>query len=195
MVAAGGSRSLAWAMLVVGAVGASMARADVYTWVDKAGNVNVGNVAPPKEARVLHVTHEDPAINARAVAAQAAAREAAHQAEVKALAERVADLERAAVAARNAPPPPPPVRYAAAAPAAPPPVVVYAPPPEPDDYQPLPTWNCAWVGCAPALIVGTFSPFAPQRHNFRHHRAAPPPHNGVQHTPNPAGPTPVPMRM
>ena len=184
--APGASGLVLAAMLALGP--SAGARADVYTWVDKAGTVNVSNVAPPKDARVVRVTHEDPAANARAIAAQAAAREAAHAAEVKALSDRVAELERVSQPRRDIPPPPPPVQYAAA-PA--PPVVLVVAPPAPQEPAPLPTWDCAWVGCA-LPFFSTFTAVAPFVPRHGHHR-------DVHHPPaprpslNPAGPTPKPV--
>ena len=96
------------------------AAADVYTWVDVHGNVNVSNLAPPAGARVTSVAHESADVIARAEAA----RKAAQDAEVKALADRVAELERAAEQPMRGPPPvlvagppsgygaPPPPQYA-----------------------------------------------------------------------------------
>ncbi len=83
---------------------AQAARADMYTWVDAAGRVNVSNVAPPEGVRVTNVRHDvappppDPAWQA----ARAAEREREMQAladrarelEVQALTERVRSLER-----------------------------------------------------------------------------------------------------
>jgi hypothetical protein len=149
---------------------ASVARADMYTWVDAAGNLNVGNVTPPAEARIVKVVREDPAEKARADAARAAAleradaaaREAAHQAEVNALEARIADLERTADAQRNAAP-----VYVAAAPS-PQVVVVTPPPPVESDFTTFSPLTCAWVGC-PIPLVTAFPVVVPRRH-VRHPR-------------------------
>jgi len=85
---------------------APAARADMYTWVDASGRVNISNVAPPDGARITNVRHDvapnlpppDPAWQA----ARAAEREREMQAladrarelEVQALTERVRSLER-----------------------------------------------------------------------------------------------------
>jgi hypothetical protein len=93
---------------LAGALGAQSAHADIYTWVDASGALNVSNLAPPDDARVIRVTKDAPA---PAVDAQA-------------LAERVKQLE--AQVAQGQRPLPPPVDYA------PPPMPVqypqYAPP-------------------------------------------------------------------
>jgi len=69
---------------------AAFARADIYTWTDATGVVNVSNIAPPAGARVSNVTVE------HAVAPSPpsdAAREAARQAEFMAMADRIRQLE------------------------------------------------------------------------------------------------------
>lgn len=88
------------------------AYADIYTWTDKHGTVNVSNVAPPEGTRLTNVTRTDPAAAAR----DAAAREAARQAEVSALRERVEKLTAQVEEARREEPP---VVLAYAPPAAP----------------------------------------------------------------------------
>ena len=139
-------RSVLTATLVVAAACcARVADADVYTWVDAKGNVNIGNLQPPEGARIVGVTRENPQAKAQA----AAAREAARQDEVKALAQRVAELENKAQAAFDAPPPvvyaPAPVSYA---PAPQPQVnVVVMPAPQPDETAAYAPYGCAWVGC------------------------------------------------
>jgi hypothetical protein len=134
-------------LVVAAACVASAADADVYTWVDAKGNVNVGNLQPPEGARIVGVTRENPEAKAQAEAA----REAARQSEVKALAERVAELESKARAAFDAPPAvtyaPAPVSYAP--PPQPPQVnVVVMPAAQPDETASYAPYGCAWVGCA-----------------------------------------------
>ena len=96
---------------LAGVLGVQSAHADIYTWVDASGALNVSNLAPPDDARVLRVTKDAPA---PAVDAQA-------------LAERVKQLEaQVAQAQRPMPPvdyvpPPMPVQYPQMAP----PVVQY----------------------------------------------------------------------
>ena len=91
-------------------LGLRLAHADVYTWVDAKGIVNVSNLPPPDGVRVTNVTHEipQPPVPPRSDAA----REAARQAEVQALSDRVRQLENEVELARR-PAPPPPVEYAA----------------------------------------------------------------------------------
>ena len=123
------------------------AHADIYTWLDAKGLVNVSNIAPPDGVKLTRVTPDPPARN---VASIDAAREAARQAELQALAERAKDLEvqvlaervrlleRQVEATRSQPAP---VVYQVA-PA--PPVVQYAADPAPAAYG-----GCdpAWMGC------------------------------------------------
>jgi len=76
--------------VLAGTSGLQPAHADIYTWVDASGTVNVSNLAPPDGARVTSI------IRAAAPATAAlydAAREAARQAEVQSLTERVRQLE------------------------------------------------------------------------------------------------------
>lgn len=108
------------------------AHADIYTWVDAAGIVNVSNLTPPESARVTNVIREGAP---KPAAALDAARDTARRVEVQALAERVRELEdEIDHARRQAPvqveyrsvpvptpvpyqvdPAPPPVQYAASA--------------------------------------------------------------------------------
>src|SRR4051812_1866241 len=111
-------RQLSLAIGVVTLLGSTPAHADIYTWVDASGKVNLSNRPPPEGARVTSVYREDAAVHAAAEAARAAAA----REEVKALNERVTQLERDLVAA-NARPPPAPIVYAPA----PPPPVPYPP--------------------------------------------------------------------
>jgi len=101
--------ALAWAMA------AGAAHADMYTWVDKDGITNVSNVAPPEDVRVTKVARSAPKDAAR----EAAAREAARLAEVRALRDRVDELAKEVERSHDGFPPP----YAAA------PMIAAAPPP------------------------------------------------------------------
>src|ERR1700687_3450705 len=76
-------------VVVAGTLGLQPAHADLYTWVDASGGVNVSNLAPPEGARITNVipasppkttTRDDP-------------REAVRDAEVQALTKRVRQLE------------------------------------------------------------------------------------------------------
>jgi hypothetical protein len=85
---------------------ASAARADMYTWTDAAGRVNISNVAPPEGARITNVRHDvaprlpppDPAWEAIRAAEREremqALAERARELEMQVLAERVRSLER-----------------------------------------------------------------------------------------------------
>jgi hypothetical protein len=174
---------LAWAMAPAGLLLIASAAADVYTWVDAKGNVNVSNLKPPEGVRVTHVAREDPEAAARAEAARTAAREA----EVRKLSERVAELERTADdPARGAPLLPPyPV-----APPSPPQLtqfVVTVMPPEPQqpDYGPqygpyaacgafdcYAPWGLGYYG-VPVVVVG--SNFGRNGHNHVRQRPRPQP--------------------
>ena len=110
---------IAFAVAVATSFGLRPAQADIYTWVDASGALNVSNLAPPDDARVLKIVHTDDA--------------AARKNETQALADRVKQLEDEVAMATRQPPPsyaPPPVVYAPPAP----PVVQYiieAPQPAP----------------------------------------------------------------
>jgi hypothetical protein len=129
------------AAILAGTFGLQLAHADIYTWVDASGSINVSNLAPPEGVRVASVMHA----SAPATATRAEATEAARQAEVQALAERVRELEDdVELAKRQAPPP---VDYRAI----PPPVFQYVVVPPPPQYavNPAPPANS---GCDPAWI-------------------------------------------
>jgi len=89
---------------------AGAAHADIYTWTDAKGTVNISNVAPPEGIHVTTVMHEDPA----AIAARAAAAQAARDAEMQRLSDRVRQLEYEAQYTQRQPSP-----------------AVYATPPQP----------------------------------------------------------------
>src|SRR5215469_8960386 len=71
--------------------GLRAAQADIYTWVDSSGALNVSNLTPPDDAKVLKVVHTDDA--------------AAQKAETQALADRVKQLENQVSMAGSQPPP------------------------------------------------------------------------------------------
>ena len=130
-------------LVLAGTFGLPLAHADIYTWVDASGTMNVSNVAPPDGVRVASVTHSSaPAIAARAEAA----REAARQAEVQALAERVRQLEDEADLGRRQAPPQ--VEYRALAP---PPVIQYVVMPPSPQYAVNPA-SPPYTGCDSAYI-------------------------------------------
>ena len=174
------------AIAAASVLAATPAHADIYTFIDKAGILNLSNVAPPKDARIVNVTRSDPAANARAMAAQAAARDATDQREMLELRERVAELERSTDNARSmplpmqlvvAPPPPAPI------------VIALAPPPAPEPVDA--PFGCAWVGCP--LWFGGVPAFVSTAPGFRHHHRGMNRPRPIRPAPNPAGPTPRPM--
>jgi hypothetical protein len=72
--------------LLAGTFGLEPAHADLYTWVDASGGVNVSNLAPPEGVRITNVIPASPT-------ATHDAREAVRSAEVDALTKRVRQLE------------------------------------------------------------------------------------------------------
>ena len=129
-------------LIFAGACALQPVHAEVYTWTDASGRVNVSNLPPPAGVRVTSVIRESP----EAVARVEAAREAARQAEVQALSDRVQQLEREVDVARRTPPMPPyPV---AAPPAAVQNTFVMVQPPVQDRFDappPVPT-GCGYGG-------------------------------------------------
>ena len=179
----------------------TIVHADIYTWVDAAGKLNLSNQPPPEGARVTNVYREDPAARAHAEAARAAsARE-----ELRALNARVAELERAldkAKEAEAAPTGPAPVAYV---PAPPPPAAyasamaqtIVAPPAS--NYLPYaPNYDCAWVGCFspgsfgfyPGSVVVVNAPGTGHAHRPAGH-ARPPRRGEPVRNPQPRFPKPV----
>jgi hypothetical protein len=139
-------------LMALACMGASpVVHADVFTWVDKSGRVNVSNLDPPADAHVTSVVH----VNAPKVtpAAVDAAREARHRAEVAALAEQVRQLQDEVKAAQRPPPAPQPRYRAAAVPRAPYAAGDWAPDASPYAYDapPITSAGCdpSWAGCAP----------------------------------------------
>ncbi|HWZ70012.1 MAG TPA: DUF4124 domain-containing protein [Casimicrobiaceae bacterium] len=75
--------------VLAGTFGMQPAHADLYTWVDASGGVNVSNLAPPEGVRITnHIPASAPNATTRDDA-----REAARDAEVQALTKRVRQLE------------------------------------------------------------------------------------------------------
>lgn len=118
-------------------LGLQLAHADIYTWVDPSGIVNVSNLPPPEGVRVTNVTQETPQ---KLATRYDAAREAVRQAELQTLSDRVRQLENEVEVAQR-PVPPPPVVY------------VPVPTPAPVQYQaemaPPASGGCdpSWLGC------------------------------------------------
>ena len=135
----------ACAVVVVGTFGLQPAHADIYTWVDASGMVNVSNLVPPEGVRVTKVIRETaPKTTTR----DDIARDAARQAEVQALVARVQQLQDEVEQARRQAPVQ--VEYRAI-PA--PPVMPYGVAPQPLQYAdntiPSTSIGCdvTWAGC------------------------------------------------
>jgi len=162
-------------------LGSVPAYADIYTWIDAAtGALNVSNLTPPDDARVLKVVHtnDDPA--------------AATNSQTQALADRVRQLENQIDMARNQPPPAPPVVYA---PPAPPVIQYFVEAPQAMQYaanpapQANPWCDTNWSDCgygnglgfgwwpsypSAVVVVNNFKRFKPGN-NFPMHRPRPTP--------------------
>ena len=78
------------AVVVAWTFGLQPAHADLYTWVDASGDVNVSNLAPPKGVRITNVIS---ASASKATTRDDDGREGARDAEVQALTKRVRQLE------------------------------------------------------------------------------------------------------
>ena len=152
--------------VLAGALGVPLAHADVYTWTDVSGRLNVSNLAPPEGVHVSRVVHEDPS----KVRPPAPPRDAARDAEMQALNERVAELQDQVDRAQRQPPAPV-VAYRAVAP---PPVQVtvnVVPPAPAADYAASPAYP---PGCDPTVFgcpvfgypVGVVVLKAPRFHRF-----------------------------
>jgi hypothetical protein len=77
------------AVVVACTFGLQAAHADLYTWVDASGEVNVSNLAPPEGARITNVV----LASSPKTTTRDDARDAARDAEVQALTTRVRQLE------------------------------------------------------------------------------------------------------
>jgi hypothetical protein len=164
-------------------LGANPAYADIYTWVDASGALNVSNLTPPDDARVLKVVHTS-------------AENSASKTDTQALADRVRQLEDQVEMARQQPPPmaymPPPAPPVVYAPPAPPVFqYIYAPQPPAEQYAneapPANPWcDTRWSDCGygngwwpyyPGVFVVTtpnFNRFKPG-HNFPNRPVRPQP--------------------
>lgn len=172
--------------------GLQCARADIYTWVDASGTTNISNLAPPEGAHVTGVVKSSPLKPANS--------DAERDAEVRALAERVRQLQDDVEAARQPPPaplayqysaPPPPMQYAAAP--MPPPMQYYdseAAPGQGATCDPgFQYCGAGWgFGGIPAVIVVA----APRARHFHAFRG--PPH-AVRGPPRGSVPRPGPMQV
>ena len=156
---------------VVGALAPCVANAEIYAWVDPSGDVTYSNLPPPKNARVFAVIEE----SAPPTPQQQAASEAAHQAEMRALNDRVQQLEREMQQSRWEAEPPVPYPSSAAPPAYPPPPPSYA---AGCDYEFM---DCDLLGPPVYYTAGV-----PLWWGFRGHREGF--HQGFHHFPHPGHP-------
>jgi Domain of unknown function (DUF4124) len=163
--------------IVAGTLYPASARAEIYTWIDNAGVTNVSNLPPPEGARALNVTRAAPKDPVR----EAALREAAREAQMRALQEHVQQLQaEIEQSRREAPPSPafvsqPPIQYSPAQPA-PYVIVVSSPPPaypEPASGCVYSWGNCGlgfWPGAYPASVVVVRDRHFRHGHAIRHAR-------------------------
>jgi hypothetical protein len=142
---------------LAGALCVQPAQADIYTWVDASGTINVSNLAPPDGVSVTHVVHA-------AAPAAPAVDPAAHDAQVQALMQRVGELENAVESAQRqvAPPMPYPIIPQA-------PLVQYivnvAPPVSYDGGAPAPSpaagCDPSWMDCGQGWVPAFYPIFYP----------------------------------
>jgi len=138
-------RVRAFAVAALAAALAAPARADIFTWTDASGRVNISNVEPPQDAHARRIA-QTPAQKKESEAARAAAQTS----EMEALKARVAELESQVDLAQQQASAPPP--YPLAAPPAPRVIVVTPPAPPPVAYaQPYDAGYCDPLvfGCPP----------------------------------------------
>jgi hypothetical protein len=154
--------------IVAGAACPLPTRADVYTWTDKAGVTNISNLPPPEGVRTVSVTRAAPKDPAR----EAAFREAAREAEMRALNERVQQLQAEIEQARREPAPAPVVPQSQHAPAPPVPYVIVVSPPAPTYPQQVAGCDYAWGNCGLGFWPGFYPPsvVVVRDRPFRHHR-------------------------
>ena len=150
----------------------SGAYADIFTYVDAKGRVNVSNIEPPEDARVTSIVRSKPS----PPAPPEGTGDARGNPQVAALTRRIEQLEDELARNEPSPPPAPPVVYPTVV--VPPPVVttqaiVYAVPPSP---QPAYDYGCAswWSGCGlwwgpPVVFVGS-TPVSGRSDRFNHRR-------------------------
>jgi hypothetical protein len=180
--------------MLAGACALPLAHADIYTWTDESGRVNMSNLTPPEGVKVTRVVQESVPKVKVAPPREEPGPDALRDAEVRLLAERVRQLQDEVEAAKRqalreaeyrAIPAPPVIQYIQAPQYVQPPSVQYAAAPTPAggncgfgfDYA-----DCGfgwWPGFYPAsYVVVSAAPFR------RSH-----PGRGD----NPAGPRPVPI--
>jgi len=138
-------------LALAGPLALPTAHADMYTWTDTSGRVNVSNIAPPEGVHVTRVDRDpapkpaiDPAVRE---AARDAVKDALRDAQVQALNEGVSQLKEEVERAKNEVAAPP-VVVPAAAPA---PIVQYVvtSPAAPAQYQPA---YPSYAACDPTVF-------------------------------------------
>ncbi len=157
--------------ILAGACALPLAHADIYTWTDESGRVNISNLAPPEGVRVTKVASESAP---KAAARDDAARDALREAEVRLLAERVRQLQDEVELTKR--PAPPPVEYRVTQPApVAPPIIQYITltvPQYPVAAQPVNT-GCGfgWSDCTFGGYPGFYpvSVFVSRDKHFDHH--------------------------
>ena len=142
---------------LAGALCVQPAQADIYTWVDASGTINVSNLAPPDGVSVTHVVHTT-------APATAPVDPAAHDAQVQALMQRVGELEDAVVSAQRQVAPPMPYPVIPQAPLVE--YVVNVAPPVPYEASapaPSPTAGCdpSWMDCGQGWVPAFYPIFYP----------------------------------
>jgi len=150
------------------------ASADVYTWVDASGVTNVSNLPPPESVKGASVVRSAPKDPIR----EAQLREAAREAEVRALNERVQQLQADVVRSRQEPAPAvPPIQIVTPQPA---PYVIVVAPPAPAYPEPVAGCNWGWGNCGYGFWPGFYPSgvvVLNDRHSHsRHHPHRPHPH-------------------
>lgn len=142
--------------IVAGALCVQSAQADIFTWVDASGTINVSNIAPPDGVTMTRVVHTSaPAVDPQA-----------RDAQVQALMQRVGQLQDAVESAERQAAPPMPYPYPPIPQA---PLVQYivnvAPPVsyEASAPSPSPAAGCdpSWTDCGAGWMPGFYPTFYP----------------------------------
>lgn len=167
-------------VMLAGACALPIAHADIYTWTDETGRVNLSNVTPPEGVKITRVVKETaPRV---APPREEPAPDALREAEVRVLAERVRQLQDEVEAAKRTAlreaeyrpmPAPPVIQYIQAPQYIQPPPVQYAAAPTPVGSGCGFGWDYAdcgfgwWPGFYPAGYVVVNSAFNRRGHPGR----------------------------